>query len=34
MTRLLSFAIVGGGPTGVEFVGELSDFLSDELKQL
>lgn len=32
--RLLSFVVVGGGPTGVEFTGELSDFLSQELNKL
>eukprot|EP01087_Luapelamoeba_hula_P023102 TRINITY_DN8446_c0_g1_i1.p1 TRINITY_DN8446_c0_g1~~TRINITY_DN8446_c0_g1_i1.p1 ORF type:complete len:661 (-),score=96.82 TRINITY_DN8446_c0_g1_i1:141-2093(-) len=31
--KLLSFAIVGGGPTGVEFAAELHDFLQDDLKQ-
>ncbi len=25
--RLLHIVVVGGGPTGVEFAGELSDFL-------
>lgn len=25
--KLLSFCVVGGGPTGVEFCGELTDFL-------
>ncbi len=29
--RLLHFVVVGGGPTGVEFAAELSDFLEDEL---
>jgi NADH:ubiquinone reductase (non-electrogenic) len=29
--RLLHFVIVGGGPTGVEFAAELTDFLEDEL---
>lgn len=29
--RLLTFVVVGGGPSGVEFVGELSDFISVEL---
>lgn len=28
--RLLSFVIIGGGPTGVEFTGELSDFARRE----
>lgn len=27
--RLLTFVVVGAGPTGVEYTGELSDFLSD-----
>ena len=26
--RALHFVVVGGGPTGVEFAGTLSDFLS------
>ena len=26
--RLLHFVVVGGGPTGVEFAGELSSFVS------
>ena len=26
--RLLHFVVVGGGPTGVEFAGELSSFIS------
>ena len=25
--KILSFVVVGGGPTGTELVGELSDFL-------
>ncbi|KAM0754869.1 putative NADH dehydrogenase [Meredithblackwellia eburnea MCA 4105] len=29
--RLLSFVVVGGGPTGVEYAGELHDFLVDDL---
>ncbi|MDX2129331.1 MAG: FAD-dependent oxidoreductase [Chloroherpetonaceae bacterium] len=29
--RLLHTVVVGGGPTGVEFAAELSDFLEDEL---
>jgi len=28
-TKLLTFVIVGGGPTGVEYTGELNDFLAD-----
>ena len=30
--RLLSAVVVGGGPTGVEFAGELYDFLSEDIK--
>ena len=30
--RLLTFVIIGGGPTGVEFAAELTDFLADELE--
>ncbi len=29
--RLLHFVVVGGGPTGVEFAAELSDFIKDDL---
>ena len=29
--RLLSFVVVGGGPTGVEFTAELSDFIHQDL---
>ncbi|GAA6045815.1 External NADH-ubiquinone oxidoreductase 1, mitochondrial [Rhodotorula toruloides] len=29
--RLLSFVVVGGGPTGVEYAGELHDFLMEDL---
>jgi NADH:ubiquinone reductase (non-electrogenic) len=29
--RLLNFVVVGGGPTGVEFVSELSDFFWEDL---
>jgi NADH dehydrogenase FAD-containing subunit len=32
--RLLTFVVVGGGPTGVEFTGELSDFISEEVSRL
>jgi NADH:ubiquinone reductase (non-electrogenic) len=32
-SRLLHFVVCGGGPTGVEFAGELSDFLTDDLKK-
>ena len=30
--RLLTFVIIGGGPTGVEFSAELTDFIADELE--
>lgn len=30
--RLLHFVVVGGGPTGVEFAGELYDFVTHDLK--
>ncbi len=29
--KLLHFVVVGGGPTGVEFAAELSDFIRDDL---
>ncbi|CAL5211845.1 unnamed protein product [Lathyrus oleraceus] len=32
--RLLSFVIVGGGPTGVEFAAELYDFVHEDLSKL
>ena len=32
--RLLSFVIVGGGPTGVEFAAELHDFVCQDLVRL
>eukprot|EP01038_Epipyxis_sp_PR26KG_P006467 gene6467-8896_t len=32
--QLLTFVVVGGGPTGVEFSGELSDFIDEDLKRL
>eukprot|EP00698_Gefionella_okellyi_P023492 TRINITY_DN8040_c0_g2_i1.p1 TRINITY_DN8040_c0_g2~~TRINITY_DN8040_c0_g2_i1.p1 ORF type:complete len:568 (+),score=127.28 TRINITY_DN8040_c0_g2_i1:188-1891(+) len=32
--RLLHFVVVGGGPTGVEFAGELHDHLHDDLHKL
>ncbi|KAL3148596.1 hypothetical protein ABBQ38_014024 [Trebouxia sp. C0009 RCD-2024] len=32
--RLLSVLVVGGGPTGVEFAGELSDFINKDLRRL
>ncbi|KAF2753604.1 hypothetical protein EJ05DRAFT_480096 [Pseudovirgaria hyperparasitica] len=31
---LLNFAVVGGGPTGIEFSAELHDLISDDLSQL
>eukprot|EP00439_Symbiodinium_sp_Y106_P080310 s1838_g19.t1 len=31
--RLLNFVVVGGGPTGVEFCGELSDFIKQDIKR-
>jgi NADH:ubiquinone reductase (non-electrogenic) len=31
--RLLSAIVVGGGPTGVEFAGELQDFFEQDLKK-
>ncbi len=31
--RLLTFVVVGGGPTGVEFAAELHDLLDDDLKR-
>lgn len=30
--QLLNFVVVGGGPTGVEFCGELSDFVKNDLR--
>ncbi|KAJ1652273.1 hypothetical protein IWQ61_007354 [Dispira simplex] len=32
--EILHFAVVGGGPTGVEFSGELSDFIHDDLSKI
>ncbi|EFX03867.1 alternative NADH-dehydrogenase [Grosmannia clavigera kw1407] len=32
--RLLHMVVVGGGPTGVEFAGELHDFFEDDIKKL
>ncbi|PHH61102.1 hypothetical protein CDD81_764 [Ophiocordyceps australis] len=32
--RLLHFAIVGGGPTGIEFAAELHDLVHDDLSRL
>jgi len=31
--RLLHMVVVGGGPTGVEFAGELQDFFQEDLKK-
>ncbi|KAG4300737.1 hypothetical protein PCK1_003166 [Pneumocystis canis] len=31
--RLLSMVVVGGGPTGIEFAAELSDFFEEDLKK-
>ena len=31
--RLLHMVVVGGGPTGVEFAGELQDFFEQDLKK-
>lgn len=31
--RLLSMVVVGGGPTGVEFAGELQDFFRNDLRK-
>lgn len=33
MQRLLHMVVVGGGPTGVEFAGELQDFFNSDLKK-
>ena len=32
--RLLHMVVVGGGPTGVEFAGELQDFFEEDIKRL
>lgn len=31
--RLLHMVVVGGGPTGVEFAGELQDFFIEDLRK-
>lgn len=31
--RLLHMVVVGGGPTGIEFAGEMQDFFSNDLKK-
>jgi len=33
VSRLLSIAVVGGGPTGVEFAAELADFVNTDVKK-
>ncbi|KAI5285439.1 NADH:ubiquinone oxidoreductase [Ascosphaera acerosa] len=33
LRRLLHMVVVGGGPTGVEFAGELQDFFNDDLRK-
>ncbi|KAK3060239.1 hypothetical protein LTR53_020178, partial [Teratosphaeriaceae sp. CCFEE 6253] len=32
--QLLNFAVVGGGPTGIEFSGELRDIIREDLARL
>ncbi|KAK5994567.1 External alternative NADH dehydrogenase [Cladobotryum mycophilum] len=32
--RLMHMVVVGGGPTGVEFAGELQDFFEEDIKKL
>jgi len=32
--KLLHFAVVGGGPTGIEFAGELHDLVHDDISKL
>jgi NADH:ubiquinone reductase (non-electrogenic) len=34
ISRLLHMVVVGGGPTGVEFAGELQDFFEEDIKKL
>jgi len=31
--RLLTFVIVGGGPTSIEFAGELHEFVNKDVKK-
>jgi NADH:ubiquinone reductase (non-electrogenic) len=33
INKLLSFVVVGGGPTGVEFTGELLDFIQERVSK-
>ncbi|KAJ3019372.1 UNVERIFIED_CONTAM: hypothetical protein HDU68_010682 [Siphonaria sp. JEL0065] len=33
-SKLLHFAVVGGGPTGVEFMAELHDFITEDILKL
>lgn len=33
MKKLLTIVVVGGGPTGVEFCGELSDFINKDIRR-
>lgn len=32
--RILTFVVVGAGPTGIEFAGEFCDFVQDEVPRL
>lgn len=32
--QLLNFAVVGGGPTGIEFSAELHDLISEDMAKL
>lgn len=34
VSRLMHMVVVGGGPTGVEFAGELQDFFEQDIKRL
>ncbi|KAK8058871.1 Alternative nadh-dehydrogenase [Apiospora phragmitis] len=34
VSRLMHMVVVGGGPTGVEFAGELRDFFDEDIKKL
>ena len=33
-SQLLHFVVVGGGPTGIEFAGNLSDLISQDLSKM